>query len=657
MKHLPLSLFSVRRVSLLAASAVAVAALLVSCKSTNPPPPEPTTPKAPCKPEEQGRVVVDVGLTEGERAIYYYTAEGSELFPYEWFLALKDISENGDGAPFKTNLERFGMIYDENVPGQYNLPVGMTVHTSRDTRFAGIRMLGVNCAMCHVSEWTHNGKPYRIDGGPSVVDMQSFYGDLFESMVKTALDPVEMWGFMHRLNQGERSSGASAKKVDVETWTQLQKHKNLVDMGAQGEFEKALAKALRDAHAEEMAKDEPVWNDGFKRHDPDAKPVPEDAPAPVPADGVNGGVAPQPLPDGAVRPADDDRFKHFKTLIPGTRSSSTVTGDMVAKKTVGDYVETLRLLRARITFFRRLITRNNGTVPGRGRVDAFGTARNLLFDVDVQPLLAPVSWPHLWDFEKNDWLHWDANTNSITERNVGQALGLGAVFETKTFTSTLHARGICALETVARKIRPPKWPAAFGAIDEEKRARGQVLFQRHCASCHTKDNINTSLEAIGTDKQRAQAFPKPVAGVPFPDAIAPILTKLKHKAFDDANMTQAEREACDNVTPEWRGPGTYAGRPLSGIWASPPYLHNGAVPTLYDLLLPASERPKEFWVGREFDAKKVGIDTANKPGRTKVPTSVPGNFMTGHEYGTQPPAEGGMTDAERWDLVEYMKSL
>src|SRR5260370_17068936 len=55
----------------------------------------------------------------------------------------------------------------------------------------------------------------------------------------------------------------------------------------------------------------------------------------------------------------------------------------------------------------------------------------------------------------------------------------------------------------------------------------------------------------------------------------------------------------------------YKGRPLTGIWATPPYLHNGSVPTLYDLLLPPEDRPKSFYLGsREFDPAKVGYVTA-----------------------------------------------
>ena len=96
----------------------------------------------------------------------------------------------------------------------------------------------------------------------------------------------------------------------------------------------------------------------------------------------------------------------------------------------------------------------------------------------------------------------------------------------------------------------------------------------------------------------------------------------------------------------------YKARPLDGIWATAPYLHNGSVPNLYELLLPAEERSKTFFVGsNEFDPKKVGFSTEQVPGSSRFDTSKPGNSNMGHDmYGT-------FSDDERWQLVEYMKSL
>jgi hypothetical protein len=100
----------------------------------------------------------------------------------------------------------------------------------------------------------------------------------------------------------------------------------------------------------------------------------------------------------------------------------------------------------------------------------------------------------------------------------------------------------------------------------------------------------------------------------------------------------------------------YKARPLDGIWATAPYLHNGSVPNLWQLLLPADQRDKTFWVGsREIDTKNVGFMTDQVPGGFKFDTSLQGNSNAGHDgaaYGV-----GQMNEEDRWDLIEYLKSL
>jgi len=98
----------------------------------------------------------------------------------------------------------------------------------------------------------------------------------------------------------------------------------------------------------------------------------------------------------------------------------------------------------------------------------------------------------------------------------------------------------------------------------------------------------------------------------------------------------------------------YKARPLNGIWASAPYLHNGSIPNLDELLKRPNERSQAvFKVGsREFDPVKVGFKTDT--GEDFNPT-LPGNFNTGHDYGHE---DGrSFSEAERKQLIEYMKSL
>ena len=106
---------------------------------------------------------------------------------------------------------------------------------------------------------------------------------------------------------------------------------------------------------------------------------------------------------------------------------------------------------------------------------------------------------------------------------------------------------------------------------------------------------------------------------------------------------------------------SYKARPLNGIWAASPYLHNGSVPSLYDLLRPAAERPKQFMIGRDFDPVKVGVDTSGASGKFLFDTTHVGNSNAGHSFENGPPGKGVigrlLTDDERWAIIEFLKSI
>lgn len=94
----------------------------------------------------------------------------------------------------------------------------------------------------------------------------------------------------------------------------------------------------------------------------------------------------------------------------------------------------------------------------------------------------------------------------------------------------------------------------------------------------------------------------------------------------------------------------YKGRPLNGIWATAPYLHNGSVPNLDELLKKPEQRVKKFRVGsRAFDPVRVGFRTDAGP--FEFDTTLEGNSNAGHDYGVE------FTPEQRAELVEYMKSL
>jgi len=117
----------------------------------------------------------------------------------------------------------------------------------------------------------------------------------------------------------------------------------------------------------------------------------------------------------------------------------------------------------------------------------------------------------------------------------------------------------------------------------------------------------------------------------------------------------------------WRA---YRPRPLEGVWATAPYLHNGSVPTLYQLLLPADERDTVFYLGRkEYDPENLGLRTEQFKGAFRFDTHVIGNSNRGHEFndglcgngiiGYQRKDRPGycrqFTEHERRALLEYLK--
>ncbi len=113
----------------------------------------------------------------------------------------------------------------------------------------------------------------------------------------------------------------------------------------------------------------------------------------------------------------------------------------------------------------------------------------------------------------------------------------------------------------------------------------------------------------------------------------------------------------------------YKPRPLAGIWAAGPFLHNGSVPTIYQLLLPADQRDKKFYVGtRDFDSVNLGLSTRpDVKNGFWLDTSITGNSNVGHEFrrGYIPWQAGSSpqygvigpewSEGDRRDLLEYLK--
>jgi hypothetical protein len=273
--------------------------------------------------------------------------------------------------------------------------------------------------------------------------------------------------------------------------------------------------------------------------------------------------------------------------------------------------------------------------------------------------------------------------------------------------------GLGEVEQLVKRIAPPVWP---WPVDKALAKRGEAIFRRPveqggCAACHgpnkgqprppNLDTLATPILDVGTDTRQWQVVLRRVAtgtleGATVPGGNGPLqptdlalhLLKVavvgtlvdlqgasaraampptqtpaaQVKTMRDAVAAmphdQMDRMLKPPTQPATAAPmvNVYEARVLQGIWASAPYLHNGAVPTLADLLKPAAQRPVSFAIGPNYDLAAVGLATDQGPHASTLTTTgcdarASGDSRCGHEYGTR------LTAAEKNALLEYLKTL
>lgn len=173
---------------------------------------------------------------------------------------------------------------------------------------------------------------------------------------------------------------------------------------------------------------------------------------------------------------------------PTTTSTSTTGGLSLDEQRELYHLpeESLKLLKEKLVYLQRLRALKVTVPGGYGRLDAFVAARNLLwgdkFQMDVS---SPVSLPPIYGLSRLSWFHFDNNTTSFIQRNIGEDLGMGAVLDPKTGESEVKVRNLYRLEQLVAKLPIPKWPEAMlGKLDAAKVERGATIYKKECASCH-----------------------------------------------------------------------------------------------------------------------------------------------------------------------------
>ena len=589
---------------------------------------------------------LEQGWSQEQRERFHHADQGTQTvnIPYEWFVALEQprLSLTGDVGRLSdpAYLDRYGFIPGATKGGEIQLPIGFArgeimrkpngeawLNPRTNEPMTG---LGFTCAACHTGRLTYGDSTLLIDGGPALTDLGKFRQGLGISVLLTKISANDLARtFIGRFDRFARN----VLGEDV------------------SETHKAELRAQLDA----------VW------------------------DQLN-----------IVRKLD--------------------------KKVADASVE-----------------------EGYGRLDALNRIGNQVFGLDLgedarennyAATTAPVNFPHIWNTSWFDWVQYNASIQQPMVRNAGEALGVSAPLNltnpNKPLTSGLQVRTIASIEAWIAGDQPderqgftglksPKWPEeVLGPIDEALKAKGAALYDVHCKGCHlppvqtsefwnskawlppTKFNQRhlhvepIGIKKIGTDPAQAEDMKNRTVAIPanlgistnkFGPALGELVAKVVTYWYDsqDPPVPEQEREALNGYRPNGiQDPLAYKVRPLNGIWATPPYLHNGSVPNVYALLSPVYERPKSFYLGRrEYDPICMGYhitaraapmdnldlrclgDKTNTnagwfQGGFKLDTALRGNRNTGHEFNDGRHENGiigpKLSPEERRALVEFLKA-
>jgi len=270
------------------------------------------------------------------------------------------------------------------------------------------------------------------------------------------------------------------------------------------------------------------------------------------------------------------------------------------------------------------------TVPdwGPGRVDPFNPAKVQLVHLPWDGTIGAARMVPLWNWNarKNFGLHRDGLNTSLTEIFLNSGIGNGAS------NRSIRRVELERLQKWVGELKPPPYPFA---IDRALLERGEALYRQHCADCHAFGGAKTGqpipIDEVGTDRHRFDSW----------------TTQARDgfNGLDDYDWRYTH----------FRKTSGYMAQAHDGLWARAPYLHNGSVPSLADLLRPPAERPVTFVVGYDvYDQQRVGFVSDGAEGRAEgrmFDTRLPGNGNGGHTFGT------GLPEADRQALIEYLKTL
>ena len=567
------------------------------------------------------------GWSAADRETFYTTSQGSHLIPYAWFKALKrtDVDE-----PFAADkLQRYGFLaHDVSQANPEGLPVGFVI----DGPVAS-GQLGLTCAACHTGqlEYVQSGVVHalRIDGAPAKTDAQQFLTDLLAASRATLAEPVRFDAFAKSvLGPGYTPAKAAQVKDGFGKWvTQFGEFMDISlpaatpwgpgrldafgmifnrvaarDLGIRDNYKVADAPVRYPFLWNASRQDRTQWNGGVQNG------------FYIQALGRNTGevlgvfadFAPHRLPTLPLAPA----------IIEFRNNSINFAG--------------LQTLEEKIAVLRpppwpREIFQLDEQLVTKGKP---------LFDANCGRChTAPADSPGLWPTPIVP-VGTDPKMLVNSRRTAAPGLLLGALMPPPAIGARIgdpaKAGDLLATAVVGTLLAE----AFFPPIPSPAKLAQSGVFRalrKDFAEYFPEENLDTLLDPRLPPKTKLDAL-------------------VELKAFIDARLSHMF-----SPPPTVAG-AAYESRVLEGVWAVAPYLHNGSVPNLWELMKPAKDRKSTFKVGsRIFDPKNVGYATDDSPFKTGEfvadPANANGNGNGGHEFGAS------LTDEERWAIIEYMKTF
>ena len=271
---------------------------------------------------------------------------------------------------------------------------------------------------------------------------------------------------------------------------------------------------------------------------------------------------------------------------------------------------------------------------GRGRDDAMNLTKYFMIEEPMDDTFGPTDMPSVWNLKKYDpepmTMNWDGATHDAYSVVLDSALGLLGAPPKDTTEFLDQARW---LTDYLSALPPPRYPFP---IDEGMSERGRQVFAANCARCHASERTGrpVPVEEVGTSPARLGTWNKEAA-IAANQVVAQM--GIERKGMVEETLVG------------------YIAVHLDGVWLRAPYLHNGSVPTLRDLLSPVANRPTLFYRGYDlYDSVDVGFVSAGTQAEqrgTRFDTSSLGAGNEGHTFGTELPP------ADKEALLEYLKTL